>query len=637
MASPAPHSSRATSGAAPGFDPSWAVCALGLAVWYAPWEPALPVLSLDPSWRLGLALACEEGLQFGRDIVFTYGPYGCLATWQYWPSTYWPSIVYWGALALGAAVLARPAGQAPARPILAWTGLFLLGFFPDTALMALPAAYVLGARDGRSTALQRVVAWVGLAAIALTKFSLAPLALLALLAGALLAAGSVARRLATDLLGFALAVAVLWLARGQALAGLGDYLLQSLEIARGYPLAMALPASAAVCTALVVSDLALVAAAWADGAGLSRGRRAVWTLWVAALLFLSLRHAATRGDAVHLIWGASFLAGYACLSLAHRPAPGPRMGLQAAATAGVLGMAALLHLGRPPVGASLYAGLYERATGALGVFTGFARADLPGPPADTLRQLAAKAKTQLPLRTAVHGTVDVIAYDQFLLLGLDDAHWAPRPVFQSYSAYTPRLAALNADHLASERAPQWLIVAVQSIDERLPVLDDAALWGLLLRRYDAVERQGEHLLMRRRPTPPAAATSTSRTLGAFSDWAPLPATPPGTQLTARVQVEPSTLQALRAALWKPPRVWIELEREGSAATRRYRFLPEIGAAGVLLAPMIENLDDLVAATGAPDAPRDRMTAPGRVTALRLVDGRGRPLRFTLSIDLTATP
>ena len=37
--------------------------------------------------------------------------------------------------------------------------------------------------------------------------------------------------------------------------------------------------------------------------------------------------------------------------------------------------------------------------------------------------------------------------------GLD---YRPRPVFQSYAAYTPTLAKYNADFLKSDRAPQFV-------------------------------------------------------------------------------------------------------------------------------------------------------------------------------------
>ena len=36
--------------------------------------------------------------------------------------------------------------------------------------------------------------------------------------------------------------------------------------------------------------------------------------------------------------------------------------------------------------------------------------------------------------------------------------WSPRPVFQSYSAYTPALDQLNASHLASRESADHILM-----------------------------------------------------------------------------------------------------------------------------------------------------------------------------------
>ncbi|HWT04802.1 MAG TPA: hypothetical protein VN224_03525, partial [Xanthomonadales bacterium] len=38
--------------------------------------PAATGPGLDESWRIGMTLAAEQGLRFGQDIVFTFGPLG---------------------------------------------------------------------------------------------------------------------------------------------------------------------------------------------------------------------------------------------------------------------------------------------------------------------------------------------------------------------------------------------------------------------------------------------------------------------------------------------------------------------------------------------------------------------------------
>jgi hypothetical protein len=49
---------------------------LGFATW--PFMSVQASPGLDPSWQIGLHLAASRGLDFGHDLVFTYGPLGFL-------------------------------------------------------------------------------------------------------------------------------------------------------------------------------------------------------------------------------------------------------------------------------------------------------------------------------------------------------------------------------------------------------------------------------------------------------------------------------------------------------------------------------------------------------------------------------
>src|SRR4051812_26723813 len=52
----------------------------GLLVAVLTWQIGFntPAAGLDPSWNAGLALAAADGLHFGKQIVFSYGPLGFL-------------------------------------------------------------------------------------------------------------------------------------------------------------------------------------------------------------------------------------------------------------------------------------------------------------------------------------------------------------------------------------------------------------------------------------------------------------------------------------------------------------------------------------------------------------------------------
>ena len=45
---------------------------------FVPFSPGMPAAGLDPSWRFGLNQAIGQGLAFGRDIIFTFGPHASI-------------------------------------------------------------------------------------------------------------------------------------------------------------------------------------------------------------------------------------------------------------------------------------------------------------------------------------------------------------------------------------------------------------------------------------------------------------------------------------------------------------------------------------------------------------------------------
>ena len=59
----------------------------GTALVLVPWWPYMPEAGLDPSWVQALNEAVGLGRQFGRELVFTYGPMASVLTAQFHPAT----------------------------------------------------------------------------------------------------------------------------------------------------------------------------------------------------------------------------------------------------------------------------------------------------------------------------------------------------------------------------------------------------------------------------------------------------------------------------------------------------------------------------------------------------------------------
>src|ERR1039458_4974019 len=59
---------------------------LPLSIMLLAWQPVLlePKRGLDFSWGAGLDMAMHDGLTFGHQVVFTFGPLGFLGVNQLW-------------------------------------------------------------------------------------------------------------------------------------------------------------------------------------------------------------------------------------------------------------------------------------------------------------------------------------------------------------------------------------------------------------------------------------------------------------------------------------------------------------------------------------------------------------------------
>ena len=71
---------------------------------FVPFFPEMPAADLDSSWKLGMNQAAAQGLSFGKEIIFTFGPYASIYTKSYHPFTdfmmlggsLYLALSYWG-------------------------------------------------------------------------------------------------------------------------------------------------------------------------------------------------------------------------------------------------------------------------------------------------------------------------------------------------------------------------------------------------------------------------------------------------------------------------------------------------------------------------------------------------------------
>lgn len=571
--------------------------------------------ALDSSWASVLCHARRQGLHFGTDIVFTYGPLGFLATTDYSggdPAAHVRFAIVLALLTALPVVLLSRALSAPMRGLI---GLCLIaaplvntGGDDAFVQVALAGWGILCLTAAGRPASDRggIPPHVGLVAFAVLT-SLVKFSWLVAAAGTVAAVGAdlVLRRrpaAAAALAGATMAAFLAgWLGAGQPLETLPSFLFWSADLAAGYAGSMgsrcpawvtALGAVAAGVTLWAVADTARQARLPEAAAG--RARRGLLAAWLAGLLFVSWKHGFVRAD-VHHFLGLFTFCGLLCPLLLAIPGVAPCSERRAAwRAAGVVVVAAVVVASWLPIASPVTAVRQIAAAAAANVATVIR----PRHSADTLTRAWDESRRRLTLEATKArigaASVDVFGQAQGYAVasGLD---FTPRPVFQSYSTYNRSLSLLNEACWLSDRGPAWLLFDLAPIDGRFPPLEDSRCLRAALGNYRLVGAEQRFLLFAcesRRPAELTLVQSGTAALGQRVDVS----THAGGDLWLEVDLRPSATARLMSLLVRPPttrlRLWEVAGDEGGAV---FHAPAPMLAAGFVASPILTGNDDVIAA------------------------------------------
>jgi hypothetical protein len=565
--------------------------------------PKSPTLELDDSWRMGLTYFLQQGFTFGRDVIFTYGPLGFLLGRTFTGELLWAHVVWQLLEAVVAATillnLSRGLAGTARFFCLAFFVLFGLGY--EDALQTF-LIVLLGWSIIRQLACEfervRVVAPGGflslLAAIKFTNLMLGAFVVGIVIAFALLRRRfTPAWRLAAVFPGGFLFI---WTACGQPIDAIPSYLLNSLDVSSGYQATMGLPTPfAPFWKALAVIALLLGYVAWFFRTQPDRLRSAALMLILGAFLYLNWKHGFVRADGHMLGFFYSVLlitVTFPALFREQAPLRAARFLLVPATALSLWGV----HDTLPTI--VKYAGNITQEKLVRNLTALFH----PHETAQRLRDALAVQRTNaaLPQTRAIVGnaSLDVLGFEQGVAL-FNQFNYTPRPVFQSYSAYTPHLAELNAAFYASSKAPEYALFKLQTIDERPLMLDDSHVLRIFPHFYRFILNENGYQLWRRRAVPPPFDQSLPRPLTQHA-LAPNTDLPLGDYerqpLWLTVDLRPSLLGRARNFLYKPPLVHLRVT-DVDGHDELYRLPLMAARAGFALNPLVTDLAEFIESQG----------------------------------------
>lgn len=191
-------------------------------------------------------------------------------------------------------------------------------------------------------------------------------------------------------------------------------------------------------------------------------------------------------------------------------------------------------------------------------------------------------------------SVDIIP-SEASLVAANNLNWQPRPVFQSYKAYTSDLDSLNANSVSSS-PPEWILLHWGSIDGRHQILDEPSTFLEMLcnyRLYDVTQTD--------RINPVILLEHHAANLCRSGEWSSPRAVTWGQKILidselptiASVDIRYSALGKMMKSAFRVPPVWLDVENIESGKKNTYRIIPEVLANGLLLAPLPDEPDQLV--------------------------------------------
>jgi hypothetical protein len=564
-----------------------------------------PQGDLDHSWSTVLEYAFEHHFQFGKDIVFTYGPLGFLNTKSSQGhlviqrlafATFWSAVVAWAVIGV-----ARQIVSAPLRFVfLGWFLVFSYrGRLEQHAFLVMAYGCTVLAGDVRRNKGAAAVFLLLFGILALVKFSFFLAATASVLVCAVMQLCHRDAKASTLIVAlFGATFVVLWLVAGQDLQNLWPWVRGSLEITSGYTQAMTILPKGSVFVASIAAGALFLAMLWLISRSRPLSMSTVGLLInVAFYVFLTWKLGFVRADrhVSYFLLSLPLLVGLLLIRPVQDSLPrktrvafvflyvsvvvlcSVAVDLQEAGTM-------LTKLREWPRHMLSNAGL------VLSSVTGDRLEAFPVSQLDQNKERG----PDLPIARELIGneSVDVVNYMQWAALA-NGLAYRPRPVIQGYSAYTPYLEELNRGFFRSNRRPSYLLLKMQTIDGRFPTLDDATALLCILNTYRPVARDGSFLVLKASGT---ASDDVGLTLVheqrlAFDeqlDLTPWNDAPVFMQVTVR----PTLLGRAIKLLFQAPLLFLYTHHSEGKPTR-YRFIPSMAERGFLLSPLLETNDDVI--------------------------------------------
>jgi hypothetical protein len=552
---------------------------------------------LDTSWAWMLGYALQHHLQWGKSMVFTYGPLGFLTHAYFYPDhMLWKlaataRLTSWFIFGLGFACILRrltpsdgPLPRTTLPVAIGWTvGATFLHLSTQSAILGvLLMALAMAEEDGAAATTELILSGTLLALGALIKSTALIVSLFALLIYPALwrLAGGRARRSQPafiPLFSFLASFCASWSLASQSFHNLPAYLRGTWAIASGYTPAMSVTGLEAQ-TALALLILSLLAGALI---ALNAARKTIHVaqcLLLGGVAFWAWKEGFTLQDWGYFghpmtFFGAALLIASAGTVLVSKESSR----YLTSCVYGAYAIALLCSIqGYPTLSLS-----YKNVLDNYGRYLALTFSRSRRMAEQSSQTLAIHRQFPLPggaLSAVGEATVNVIPWSLMMAQGYH-MRLVASPIIQSYSAYTPYLDGVNARQIWEGKSADRIIYSYESFGDRYPLFDEPATLRAILTCYRMEYPGDPYAVLSHVPCgrPEMLATDQPES-GAFGRWIAVPRR--GSY--AEIAVRATLIGELADILYKPDYVRVFFRLADGTVKGPYRFIYPVAEDGLFV-------------------------------------------------------
>ena len=545
----------------------------------------MPAAGLDPSWMLGLNQAIAQGLAFGKDIIFSYGPYSSIYTEAYHPATslmmtggslylafsWWVCLVF---LMTGVqwrwilALCICISGMIYARDSLLFSYPLLVGL----------VTYKMLYSDRKLTSYAPyfftfLFAPFGLLPLVKASLLIFCLVVLALCFIYILACKRINLAIIC-LMTPVISMLLFWIGSGQSPVNLPDFLINTVFMAGGFTEAMGLEGNPGEVILYILGGVFICMSILCQ-----KQIRPVSRLFIKSLflvfLFFSFKSGFIRHNVHAFIPATSILMAALILPFAFRS----KMALPLVMFSVLIWAYIINHY----TNISIFKNILANSTTTWhGVESRFSDSNWLKQNYDLSIDFM-KNQASLPV---LQGTTDIYSCKQTHLIASGNT-WSPRPIIQSYSAFSPMLARKNAQHLQGNTAPDNIIFRMEPIDGRIPSLEDGASWPFLLANYQPTHMDNDFVFLRKknRLTTIPNLMVLKQEKHYLQELVKVPGK--GQLVFGEITIKPTLSGYMASTILKPGQLTIVFEL-ADGSRRPYRIITNMAKSTFLISPLVEN-------------------------------------------------